>query len=100
MHVKCGCNGENCKINIAWVVFGSGWKSAHWLATGIAGIFALQLLNIVVPKIHESYEHDCTVMLFPCHRVRCRSFPAGVSVRPNRFIMDDTGESSQRFKKP
>lgn len=48
MHVKCYCNGENCKINIARVIFGLRLKSALLLIGWAVGIFALQLLNIIV----------------------------------------------------
>ena len=48
LHVKCYCNGENCKINIAGLIFGLHWKSTHLLAACVVSVFALQLLNIVV----------------------------------------------------
>lgn len=48
MHVKCRCYGENCKINIAGVALGFGRESARLLATHVVGVFAIQLLNIVV----------------------------------------------------
>ena len=48
MHVNCGCNGENCKINIARVIFGLRLKSALLLIGWAVGSFALQLRNIIV----------------------------------------------------
>lgn len=79
MHVKCGCNGEDCKINIAGKTFRrrsylryaagavscggscdadkiSRWKSADH--------FALQLLYIVVSYFYRQNEHGCTAVLF------------------------------------
>lgn len=47
LHVK-GCNGENCKINIAGMISGLDRESARLLATHVVGVFAIQLLNIVV----------------------------------------------------
>lgn len=77
MHVNCGCNGENCKINIARVIFGLRLKSALLLIVWAVGIFALQLLNIMVYifkssisgsaghlKMFESFKQGCTALLF------------------------------------
>ena len=47
MHVKCYCNGENRKINIAGS-FSFMLEVCPFADTCIVSIFALQLLNIVV----------------------------------------------------
>ena len=66
LHVKCCCNGENCKINIARVISGLQEKFAQWLTMCVVSIFALQLLNSVVNIFHRRYWHGCMVMLFFC----------------------------------
>lgn len=63
MHVKCCCNGENCKINIAGVFLALCQEYAHLLTAFAVDVFALQLLSIVV-YISENGKHGCMVMLF------------------------------------
>lgn len=50
MHVKCGRNGEACKINIAGVIFRFviDWRSAHLSMARAVDVFALRVLSIVV----------------------------------------------------
>ena len=67
MYVKCYCNGENCKINIAVGIFSLHWKSAHLLATGVVSVFALQLLNIVVytfPKMILAWLYGRAIFIY------------------------------------
>ena len=46
LDVNCSCNGENCKINSAALISGSGWKSALLVMIQVIIVFALQLLPL------------------------------------------------------
>ena len=48
MHVKCYCIGENCKVNIARVILSVTLEICPFADGFIVGVFALQLLNIMV----------------------------------------------------
>lgn len=48
MYVKCDCNGENCKINIAGMISPFRLEVTHLLTVETVDIFALQLLDILI----------------------------------------------------